>query len=458
MNELTSVNPFSGEILQVFEVHTPGEIENMVDRAIQAQKTWRRRSLKERLFCLHALQSALLAQREVFAQLMVAEMGKLHKEALAEVDKCVALCQHYQATGLDVLNGRKIKTDAQSSGVIYMPMGVVLGIMPWNFPFWQAFRFLVPALLSGNTVLLKHASNVTGCSLSIEKLFATCFPSYCMQSVLLPGTRLETLIQHPGIAAISLTGSEAVGRSVASMAGAALKPVVLELGGSDPLIVFEDADLTLAARTAAVSRFQNAGQSCIAAKRFLVHEKVKASFLELMLIEMQKLIPGNPMLNETGLAPLAKADFVTELHNQVTATLEEGGDLIVGGKIVDGYKATYQATLIDGVTPNMTAGKEELFGPVAAIMTFGEPEEAINLANSTRFGLGSSVFTFNETLIQLCKNELQAGNVFINGLMKSHPALPFGGVKASGYGRELGEEGLLAFSNTKSIWEMYGNH
>lgn len=458
MSELLSVNPFTAEVFQRYSCHSEAEIEQILSSGTIAATSWKRRSHQERLFCLRALKTNMQAQRAECARLIVAEMGKLYREALAEIDKSISLCDHYLQNGLEVLHGKSLPSDVKSSGVFYEPMGIVLGIMPWNFPFWQAIRFLVPALMAGNVVLLKHAGNVTGCSLAIERLFQQSFPKACMQSILLPGSQMESLIHHPAIAAISLTGSEQVGRKVASMAGAAIKPVVLELGGSDPLIVFDDANLEVAARIACISRFQNAGQSCIAAKRFLVHERIKPAFLELLKNQMQGLTFGDPMELTTGLATLAKVHFAVELHEQVQTTLKEGGELLLGGKAHDANEACYLPTLIDGVTPQMTAGKEELFGPVAAIMSFTEPEEAIQLANSTRFGLGSSIFTFNQTLISLCKNELQAGSVFINGLMKSHPALPFGGTKASGFGRELANEGLLAFTHAKTYWEMDGIH
>lgn len=453
MSELLSVNPYTTEDIQQFGTHTEQDIQNIIDRSLAAAVLWKRRSLNERLLCLKALRANMLAEKASCALLIVTEMGKLHREALAEIDKSVTLCDYYLANGLETLNTRVLPSDSKYSGVIHEPMGVVLGIMPWNFPFWQAMRFLIPALMAGNAVLLKHAGNVTGCSLAIEALFAASFPEGCMRSILLPGGEMQNLIQHPAISAISLTGSEQVGRKVAALAGAALKPVVLELGGSDPLIVFEDADLELAARMACLSRFQNAGQSCIAAKRFLVHNSVKPAFIDLLMKQMNNLVLGDPMDKATGLAPLAKPSFVQELHEQVCATLAEGGELVQGGSPHGEKNAFYLPTLIDNVSPNMTAGREELFGPVAAIMGFSDPEEAVSLANSTRFGLGSSVFTFNQTLIDLCKNELQAGSVYINGLMKSHPALPFGGTKASGFGRELANEGLLAFSNLKTYWE-----
>ncbi len=453
MTFLHSVNPYNGLLINKYVTQSDAELESILTSSLEAGASWKRRSHAERLFCLSALEAQLQRHRDEAAKLMVAEMGKLHREALAEIDKCISLCSYYQAAGLSVLQGRTIKSDAGRSGVFYEPMGVVLGIMPWNFPFWQAFRFLVPAILAGNTVLLKHASNVTGCSIFIENLFAHSFPAKVMRSIILAGPQMDKLVTHPAVAAVSLTGSEAVGRHVAGLAAAALKPLVLELGGSDPLIVFEDADLELAARVACISRFQNAGQSCIAAKRFIVHRKVKSTFMDLLQKQMKALDGGDPLLPHTGMAPLAKPEFAIELHEQVERTLQEGASLVVGGSYSSTAPAFYPATLLDDVTSQMTAAKEELFGPVAAILTFAEQEEAIYLANSTRFGLGSSVFTADAELIAFCKNELNAGSVYVNGMMKSHPALPFGGTKASGFGRELSTEGLVAFCQLKTFWE-----
>lgn len=453
MKPLVSINPYTLQEIATYEPHSAAALQQKISEAVAAQKHWKRRSHGDRLFCLRQLREKLLQNKEFHALLIVREMGKLKTEAFAEIEKCAALCAYYESTGLAFLDGRKIPTDADESGIFYDPLGVVLGIMPWNFPYWQAFRFLVPALLAGNAVMLKHASNVSGCALAIEQLFATAgFPPASMQTLLLPGSEVLEVLKNPHIAAVSITGSEEAGRQVAIQAATLFKPAVLELGGSDPFIVFSDADVEAAASVALVSRFQNSGQSCIAAKRLLVHSRVYEQFVEAFKKKVAGLTPGNPELPTTTLAPLAKPVFVAELHQQVLRCEELGAELICGGGMLDTHPGFYKPTILTKVTTDMPAAKEELFGPVAAVMSFEDAEEAITLANETRFGLGSTVFTFNEHLMALCRNELQAGSVFVNGLMKSHPALPFGGIKASGYGRELGKEGVLAFCNPKSYW------
>lgn len=453
MKPLVSVNPYTLEEIAFYEPHSTAAWQHQLAEAASAQQLWKRRSHADRLFCLRQLRAELLQNKESHAQLIVQEMGKLKAEAVAEVEKCATLCAYYESTGLAFLHGRNIGTDADESGMFYEPLGVVLGIMPWNFPYWQAFRFLVPALMAGNTVVLKHASNVSGCALAIEQLFTLAgFPPACMQTLLLPGAEVLEVLKHPLVAAVSITGSESAGQQVAVQAAALFKPAVLELGGSDPFIVFNDADIEAAASVALVSRFQNSGQSCIAAKRFLVQKQVYDHFVEAFKSKVEDLKWGNPEHSNTTLAPLAKPLFVKELHQQVQTCLAMGAELITGGCIIDSHPGFYAPTILTKITSDMPAAKEELFGPVAAIMPFEHAHEAIALANDTRFGLGSTVFTFNEHLMALCKNELQSGSVFINGLMKSHPALPFGGIKASGYGRELGMEGVLAFCNPKTYW------
>lgn len=453
MKPLVSVNPYTLQEIATYEPHTTTVWQHKLAEAATVQQYWKRRSHADRLFCLLQLRENLLQSKEFHAQLIVQEMGKLKSEALAEIEKCAALCAYYESTGLSFLSGRTITTDAHESGVFYDPLGVVLGIMPWNFPYWQAFRFLVPALLAGNAVVLKHASNVSGCALAIEQLFTSAgFPPACMQTLLLPGAEVLEVLKHPLVAAVSITGSEAAGQQVAMQAAALFKPAVLELGGSDPFIVFNDANIEAAVSVALISRFQNSGQSCIAAKRFLIQKQVYDHFIETFISKVEHLRWGNPALSTTTLAPLAKPAFAAELHQQVQTCLAMGAELITGGGIIESHPSFYQPTILTNISYDMPAAREELFGPVAAIMPFEDADEAIALANGTRFGLGSTVFTFNEHLIDRCKNELQTGSVFVNGLMKSHPALPFGGIKASGYGRELGMEGVMAFCNPKTYW------
>jgi succinate-semialdehyde dehydrogenase / glutarate-semialdehyde dehydrogenase len=450
---LQSVHPYTGEVLQSYPVMGAQEVEKVLKQSQQAFFDWKALPLADRLTFFSRLIEQMRIERDQLALLATMEMGKLLVEAKSEVDKCIALCEYYLEHAEEQLAPEQRLSDASESGVLYQPLGVILGIMPWNFPFWQAFRFLVPTLLAGNTAILKHASNVSGCALAIEKLFIKAgFPANCMRSLLLPGAQMQQVVQHALVAGVSLTGSEAVGRQVGAWAGAALKPMVLELGGNDPFLVFEDADLELAAKTAMQSRFQNAGQSCIAAKRFIVHQKVYHTFLGLCKEIAEAYVLGDPKDEQTTLAPLANRAFVDELDRQVAYSLAEGAEVWKGGGKWQQNQAFYLPTILTHVRPNMLVAREELFGPVAVVLPFESTAEAISLANDSKFGLGATVFTQNSEIQSHCMNQIAAGSVFINGLMKSHPALPFGGIKASGLGRELSQEGLRAFVNIKTYW------
>lgn len=450
---LQSVNPYTGQLLQTYPVMGEREADEVIQHAHTAFLDWRELTVAERVAFLPNLIAAIHEEQERLALLATLEMGKLLSEARAEVQKCISLCQYYFENAADHLAPEPIASDASRSGVVYQPLGVVLGIMPWNFPYWQAFRYIVPTLISGNAAVLKHASNVTGCALAIEALFVKAgFPAQLMRVLLLPGAQMRPVVQHDKVAALSLTGSEAVGKQVGSWAGAALKPVVLELGGNDPFIVFEDADLDAAAKTAMQSRFQNAGQSCIAAKRFIIQHSVYASFLARCVAIAEAYVLGDPQDENTTLAPLASKLFVSDLAGQVNQSVKEGASAVTGGNTWAKNEAFFLPTLLTQVSTEMLVAKEELFGPVAVFLTFNTPQEAIGLANDSKFGLGATVFTQNAEIQQACMNQIEAGSVFINGLMKSHPALPFGGVKASGVGRELGKEGLRAFVNVKTYW------
>lgn len=451
---IKSVNPYDQQLIHCYDRMGLDEIEDVLATSSTAYKDWSLLPLSTRLSLIDSLKQVLQDRRTQCAQLITLEMGKLLVESLAEIDKCLALCEYYQAEAAQVLAGRSIETDANASGVLVQPLGPILGIMPWNFPFWQAFRFIIPTIIAGNTAVLKHASNVTGCALAIKALFNEAgFESGILKVLVMPGSEMEQVIQHASIKGVSITGSEAAGRQVARVAGECLKPMVLELGGSDPFIVFDDADLEQAVEVAIKSRFSNAGQSCIAAKRFIVHHAIASDFIDGMQQGLDKMILGNPRIESTTLAPLAMPVFVNDIHQQVIQSVKEGAKLCLGGEAWSENPAFYRPTILDQVTPSMLAGKEEMFGPVAAIMRFSERTEAISLANATRFGLGATVFTKDEDLALYSLNKIAAGSVFINGLMKSHPALPFGGVKASGFGRELSKEGLLAFVNVKTFWK-----
>jgi len=452
---LQSVHPYTGEVLQSYPVMGAQEVEEVLQQSQQAFFDWKALPLADRLAFFSRLIELMRIERDQLALLATMEMGKLWVEAKSEVDKCMALCAYYLEHAEEQLAPEQRLSDASGSGVLYQPLGVILGIMPWNFPYWQAFRFLVPTLIAGNTAVLKHASNVSGCALAIEQLFIKAgFPANCMRSLLLPGAQMQQVVQHELVAGVSLTGSEAVGRQVGGWAGAALKPMVLELGGNDPFLVFEDADLELAAKTAMQSRFQNAGQSCIAAKRFIVHQKVYQLFLELCKEIAAAYVLGDPKNEATTLAPLANSTFVDELDRQVAYSLAEGAEVWIGGEKWQQNQAFYLPTILIHVHTNMLVAREELFGPVAVVLPFESTAEAISLANDSKFGLGATVFTQNAEIQSYCMNQIAAGSVFINGLMKSHPALPFGGIKASGLGRELSQEGLRAFVNIKTYWKL----
>jgi len=450
---LKSVNPYTRELLQAYPVMGKREVEDVLQHAQAAFQDWKTLSIAERTAYLPSLILALRDEQAHLALLATLEMGKLLKEARAEVQKCISLCEYYLENAAAHLAPERMATDATQSGVVYQPLGVVLGIMPWNFPYWQAFRFIIPALMSGNATVMKHASNVTGCALAIEALFKKAhFPANLMRSLLLPGAQMQPLVQHDLVAAVSLTGSEQVGRQVGGWAGSALKPMVLELGGNDPFIVFEDADLDLAAKTAMQSRFQNAGQSCIAAKRFIVHASVFASFLDRCEVIAAAYVLGDPQNENTSLAPLASQHFADELADHINHAVLEGAKVLTGGGKWHKNEAFFQPTILTQVHAKMLVAREELFGPVALVLKFNAFSEAMTLANDSKFGLGATAFTSDKEIQEACINKINAGSVYINGLMKSHPALPFGGIKASGLGRELGREGLRAFVNIKTYW------
>jgi succinate-semialdehyde dehydrogenase/glutarate-semialdehyde dehydrogenase len=380
-------------------------------------------------------------------------MGKPICQARAEVQKCAFVLDFYCEHAKELLADKPIETDAHSSFVRCDPLGAVLAVMPWNFPYWQVFRFAAPALMAGNVGLLKHASNVTGCALAIEQLLVQAgLPQGVFQTLLISSSQVDSVIADPRIAAVTLTGSEKAGMAVASAAGRALKKSVLELGGSDPFIVLADADLDAAARTAALSRTINCGQSCIAAKRFIAVDRIHDDFVCRFKAALLCLKMGDPLDEKTAIGPLARDDLREELHDQVERTVREGARLELGGRIPPGPGNFYPPTLLTSVEPHMAAAKEETFGPVAPVLRVNGEAEAIEVANATRFGLGATIFTANRDRAADLACRLEAGTVFFNGMLKSDPRLPFGGVKLSGYGRELGEEGIREFVNIKSVW------
>jgi succinate-semialdehyde dehydrogenase/glutarate-semialdehyde dehydrogenase len=453
MATITSLNPATGEVLKEYEEHAAPEWGRIIDETVATQREWAAAPLEQRIERLKALAAHLRANVEEYGRLMALEMGKPIVQATAEIEKSATCCDYYAEHATALLADDVVATDASFSAVQHLPLGVVLAIMPWNYPFWQALRAVVPAIAAGNAVVLKHASNVPQSALALEAAFdAAGFPTRLFSAVLVPGRSAADLIRHEGIAGVTLTGSEAVGRQVAAVAGQALKKAVLELGGSDPFIVRADADVAAAATVAAQSRVLNNGQSCIAAKRFIVADEIYEAFLEAFTAEMTALVVGDQLERSTQLGPLARADLRDELHGQVERTLAEGGRRVLGGTRPEGPGAYYPATVIADVKPGMTAFDEELFGPVAAVTPAASDAAMIELANTSPYGLGSTIFTADTDEAQRLSKELQTGMVFVNGLVKSDPRLPFGGVKASGYGRELGTYGIYEFVNTQTVW------
>jgi succinate-semialdehyde dehydrogenase/glutarate-semialdehyde dehydrogenase len=425
-------------------------METTINRANETYAIWNNLPLNDRLTFLPILAQHLLENKSVYAAEITSEMQKPIAQAIAEVEKCALLCMYYFENAASFLSAKTIKTEASESYVTYEPLGVILGIMPWNFPFWQVFRFAIPALVSGNTVVVKHASNVPKCAQLLQDLFEEAgFPLGCYQNLTLSSAEVAVGIAHPMIKAVSLTGSEFAGKAVAEIAGKHLKKCVLELGGNNAFIVLEDADLKVAVATAVNARMQNAGQSCIAAKRFLVHESIAEAFILQFKTALQNLKTGDVFDKATQIGPLARLDLATELDSQVQKSIAMGAQLIMGG-IRDG--AFYAPTLLTMVTPQMPVFTEETFGPVVAITTFSNLDEAIALSNQSIFGLGVSVFTQDIAKIKTKIAAFNEGAVFINEMVKSDPRLPFGGVKNSGYGRELAEEGLKEFVNTKTVF------
>ena len=450
---IQSINPATEEVLASFNEFPAEQIDRALDAAAVTFEQWRRTSFANRSALMRQAAAYLRRQKSRLASLITEEMGKPIVEAEAEIEKCAWNCDFYAENAEHFLASRPVKTDATESYVAFEPLGTILAIMPWNFPFWQVFRFAAPALMAGNVALLKHASNVPQCALAIEEVFhAAGFPRGAFQTLLISGAAAEALIEDRRIQAVTLTGSENTGTKVAQAAGRALKKTVLELGGSDPFIVLTDADLEAAAETGTRARNQNAGQSCIAAKRFIVVQSVADSFERLLVERTAWLRVGDPMLRETQVGPLARGDLRDALDSQVHRSVELGARIAIGGRRVDGRGYFYTPTVLTGVTPEMPAAGEETFGPVAAVIRANDENEAIALANSSQFGLGASLWTRDIERARALARQLQAGSVFVNEMVASDPRLPFGGIKRSGYGRELSEFGIHEFVNVQTVW------
>ena len=451
---LESLNPASGKLIATYDEMTSGEIDEILTGCHDTFLEWSCTDPQHRTTLLQRVGGQLRERRDELAELMTLEMGKPITQARAEVDKCAWVCDYYAENAETHLSPEIVETDATKSYVCFEPLGVVLAVMPWNFPFWQVLRFAAPALMAGNTAALKHASNVQGCALAIEDLFRKAgYPEGAFRTLVLGSRAASVAIEHPRVAAVTLTGSTPAGRNVAALAGSLLKKTVLELGGSDPYVILEDADLELAVAACVTGRILNTGQSCIAAKRFIVPAAVRGEFEKRLVELMGRQKIGNPMQDETEVGPMARADLRDELHDQVERSLQAGARCLLGGEVPEGPGAFYPPTVLTDVTAGMAAYEEELFGPVAAVLPVADEEDAIRVANDTPFGLGAAVFTRDVARgEEIAAKRLQAGSCFVNAFVKSDPRLPFGGIKGSGYGRELGSFGIREFVNIKTVY------
>ena len=453
MANLQSVNPATDQWIASYPELADDAVPSLLAAADEAFVSWRRTAFDHRAARLRQTALVLRRHQADYARLMANEMGKPVAQGRAEIEKCAWVCEYYADHGARFLAPEIIASDASKSYVAFQPLGVVLAVMPWNYPFWQVFRFAVPALMAGNAAVLKHASNVSGCALAIESVFHQAgFPAPLFRTLLASSARIPAIIQHPLIKAVTLTGSTPAGRAVAAQAGAFLKKSVLELGGSDPYLILADAELDSAAAACVTARLGNGGQSCIAAKRLVVVRSIQKEFEEKLVGLMAARVMGDPLREETDLGPLARHDLRDELHEQVNRSLAAGARCLLGGMVPSGPGAFYPPTVLTDVHPGMPAFDEELFGPVAAIVPVRDETEAIAMANRSDFGLGAAVFTRDATRGERIAHELEAGCCFVNAFVKSDPRLPFGGIKQSGYGRELSAFGIREFVNVKTIY------
>jgi len=451
---LKSINPANGEEIAAYKEMSTDEVDGILTSVNDAFNSWRKTSFSIRGELLKNAAAILQSNKEAFGRLMSLEMGKPYSQSLAEVVKCAKGCEYYADNTEEILADRIIETDASKSYVSHQPIGIVLAVMPWNFPFWQVFRFAAPALMAGNVGVLKHASNVQGCALAIENIFVESgFPENVFRTLVIGSKHVENVINNPHVKAVTITGSTPAGRAVASQSGAALKKTVLELGGSDPYVILKDADLDQAVEACVIGRLLNTGQSCIAAKRFIVVTDVLADFQERLIDEMRVKKWGDPFEEDVDLGPMVNETARDEIHNQVLMSVEKGAAILLGGKVPDNPGAYYPATVLGNVRPGMPAFDEELFGPVAAVIAAENEAVAIKLANQTPFGLGAAVFTSDiKKGEKIASEQLEAGSCFVNDFVRSDPRLPFGGIKASGYGRELSSNGILEFVNSKTVY------
>src|SRR5881394_896539 len=450
---IASINPATGELTKRFDAHTDSEIESALGRAVSAFEKYRASSFAERAVKLRHAAEMLEKDREHLARIITNEMGKLLRGSIDEIEKCARGCRFYAEHGEKFLSEQIVSSDARRSHVRYDPLGAVLAIMPWNFPFWQVFRFAAPALMAGNVGLLKHASNVPQCALAIEQIFRDAgFDPGVFQSLLIENEAVEKIIRDPRVKAVTLTGSERAGSAVASIAGRELKKSVLELGGSDPFIVMPSAKLEDAVSTGVKSRMVNSGQSCIAAKRFIIADAIYEKYVAQFVEKMKSLKSGDPMAEMTEIAPLSSENILRGVDEQVQKSVAAGAKILCGGKRVAGTGYFYEPTVLTEIPKNAPAYREEVFGPVALFFRVRDREEAVAVANDSNFGLGASVWTNDAAEQEFFSRELESGMVFVNAMVASDPRVPFGGIKRSGYGRELGAEGIREFTNVKTVW------
>ncbi len=451
--QFRSINPYDGKILSIYEGHNQAQTSEIIKQTHEAWHHWKRTGFPMRAELMRAAASELLSNKHNYARNMTLEMGKILSESIAEIEKCAKVCTYYADHAEQFLADEPLNTGRGHAYIHYNPIGTVLAIMPWNFPFWQVFRFAAPALMAGNTCLLKHASNVPGCAMDIESVFVRAgFPEHVFKTLLITSSDVKQVIENPLVAAVTLTGSESAGGNVAGVAGGCIKKCVLELGGSDPFIVLKDADLPKAAEIAVKARMINSGQSCIAAKRFIIEKEIYESFTSNFIDKLDALKPGNPLDAATTIAPLARKDLAQEIFGQVKKSIEMGAELIYGALPEKIESAFFPPLVLGNLKPGMPAFDEEIFGPVTSFFVVENEEEAVIIANNSPFGLGASLWTQDENKAMQIADKIDSGAVYINQMMFSDPAVPFGGIKKSGFGRELSHLGIREFTNQKTVW------
>lgn len=450
MSTVKSINPYTNTTITDYKTHTNVEIDAIIKSADKRFYTWRETSFSHRKELMLKAAHDLKSNSREYAETISLEIGKPITQAIGEVEKCAWVCEYYAENAEKQLQNRIVKTDAHKSYVSYEPLGVLLAVMPWNYPFWQVFRFAAPALMAGNIGILKHASNVFGSALNIEKVFERAgFPKNCFSTLLIGSDKVETIIKNPLIKAVTLTGSGPAGSSVAALAGKHIKKTVLELGGNNALVVLKDCNIEKTLNTCIQARFQNTGQSCIAGKRLIIDESIADDFIDKLVVKVRELKSGDPMNEDTYIGTLARQDLAEDLENQVNKSVNDGAKILIGGKRQSAY---FEPTIITNVTPKMAVFYQETFGPVLSVTTFKTVEEAIELSNNSRYGLGVSIFSEDIKAAEKLAFKFNEGAVFINELVKSDPRLPFGGIKESGYGRELSDDGIKEFMNRKTVY------